>query len=128
VIVGAVNAHGGIGATRAALAWCASFAAPWSQVAVGFVIALASNVANNLPVGLSLGETLSLVHASPPEAHAALVGVNLGPNATVNGSLATLLWLGIVRREHIDCSPLRFALVGTSATIPALLAALLLTR
>jgi len=128
VIVGAVNAHGGLAATRAALAWCTAFAQPWSQLAVGATIALASNVANNLPVGLSLGETLPLAHVAPPVLHAALIGVNLGPNATVNGSLATLLWLAIIQRERIDISPLRFAAVGTAATIPALAAAILLVR
>ncbi len=126
VIVAAVNEHGGRDATRAVLAWCASFAEPWSRVAIGFVIAAASNVANNLPVGLSLGETLPHAHATATATHAALVGVNLGPNASVNGSLATLLWLAIVRREGIGVSAWRFAAVGTAATVPALLAALLL--
>jgi len=128
VIVGAINAHGGLDATRAVLGWCASFAEPWSKVAIGVTIAGASNIVNNLPVGLSLGETLALVHASAHDTYAALIGVNLGPNATVNGSLATLLWLAIVRRENIDCTPLRFAVIGTTATIPALLAALLLVN
>ncbi len=128
VIVGAVNAHGGLAATRAALTWCTSLGPPWSPVAIGFTIAVASNVANNLPVGLGLGETLPLMHAPVQVVHAALVGVNLGPNASVNGSLATVLWLAIVRRERIDVSPLGFAAVGTAATIPALLAALVLVR
>ena len=128
VIVGAVDAHGGLNVARATLAWCASFAQPWSQLAAGGVVALASNVVNNLPIGLILGQTLPLMHAPVHLTHAALIGVNLGPNATVNGSLATLLWLSILRRERIDVSPLRFALVGTAATVPALVLALLLVR
>ncbi len=128
VIVAAVDAGGGFEATRATLAWCTSLAAPWANVAIGAVIALASNIVNNLPVGLNLGETLTSMHAAPAVANAALVGVNLGPNATVNGSLATLLWLTIVRRAGIDVSPLRFAAIGIVATVPALLAALLLVH
>jgi arsenical pump membrane protein len=142
VIVAAVDAGGGFDATRRALAWCAAFAAPWGNVAVGFAVALASNIVNNLPVGLNLGQTLptmhaaptlahaapSIAYAAPALAHAALIGVNLGPNATVNGSLATLLWLTIVRRANIPVSPLRFAAIGITATVPALLAALLLVR
>ncbi len=99
--------------------------APWSALAAGFAVAAASNAINNLPVGLNLGETLSAVHANVHFSAAALVGVNLGPNATVNGSLATLLWLGIVRRANIAVSPAAFARIGLLTTIPALAAALL---
>ena len=44
----------------------------------------------------------------------------------MNGSLATLLWLGIVRKANIAVSPLAFARVGLLTTIPALTLALLL--
>ncbi|HEY6236687.1 MAG TPA: ArsB/NhaD family transporter, partial [Candidatus Elarobacter sp.] len=59
---------------------------------------------------------------------AALVGVNVGPNLTANGSLATLLWLAILRREGVRIGPLRFALVGCVATPLTLVAAALLAR
>jgi arsenical pump membrane protein len=48
-----------------------------------------ANLANNLPTTLAL---LPLVTGSPLAVLAVLVGVNLGPNATYPGSLATLLW------------------------------------
>jgi arsenical pump membrane protein len=126
VIVTAADEAGGFNASRAALTWCAQLAAPWSAIATGFVVAAASNLINNLPVGLNLGETLPAMHATMQTARAALVGVNLGPNATVQGSIATLLWLRIVRRANIDVSPLAFARIGILATVPALAAALLL--
>ena len=126
MIVTALDDAGGFNASRAVLAWCAHLAAPWSALATGFVVAAMSNLINNLPVGLNLGETLPAMHATTHMAEAALVGVNLGPNATVNGSLATLLWLGIVRRAHIAVSPLAFARLGVLATVPALVAALVL--
>jgi arsenical pump membrane protein len=100
-------------------------AAPWSALATGFIVAAASNAINNLPVGLNLGETLPTMHATMRASAAALVGVNLGPNATVNGSLATLLWLDIARREKIVVSKAAFARIGVLATVPALAAALL---
>jgi arsenical pump membrane protein len=128
VLVGAVSAHGGLVATRDLLARCASIATPWGAAAGAFAVAAASNVANNLPIGLILGEALPHAHLPAHVAHAALVGVNLGPNATVNGSLATLLWLRIVRKADIPVSAVQFALVGTAATVPALLAAVLLVR
>jgi arsenical pump membrane protein len=126
VIVAAADAGGGLAASHAVLVWCAHLAAPWPPLATGFAVALAANVANNLPVGLNLGEVMPALHASAQTSAAALIGVNLGPNATVNGSLATVLWLTIVRRADVDVSPLAFARVGIPATIAALAAALLL--
>lgn len=64
---------------------------------IASVAALLSNVVNNLPAVLVL---LPLVTASGPAAVlAVLVGVNVGPNLTYVGSLANLLWRGIVRRD-----------------------------
>jgi arsenical pump membrane protein len=128
VIVAAVDAAGGLAATRAVLAWCAGLAAPWSRLATGFAVAIASNAVNNLPVGLDLGEALPAMHATADVASSALVGVNLGPNATVNGSLATILWLATIRRAKIPVTPLGFAAIGIATTIPALVAALMLVR
>jgi arsenical pump membrane protein len=48
-----------------------------------------ANLVNNLPSTLAL---VPLVSGSPLAVLAVLVGVNLGPNATYPGSLATLLW------------------------------------
>jgi arsenical pump membrane protein len=128
VIVTAVDQAGGAAAAQSLLTWCASLPAPGSTLAAGFAVAAASNITNNLPIGLLLGQTLPALHATPSIAAAALVGVNLGPNATVAGSLATILWLGLVRRAGIAVTPLEFALTGIAATVPALAAALLLTR
>ena len=126
VILSALDDVGGFAVTRSALAWCAQQTAPWSTLATGFLAAVASNAINNLPVGLNLGETLPAMHASGSTSAAALIGVNLGPNATVNGSLATLLWLTILRKAEITISPIAFARIGVLVTIPALVLALLL--
>lgn len=126
IVITAADDAGGFALTRAALAWCAALAAPWSMLATGFLTAVASNAVNNLPVGLNLGETLPAMHADLHTATAALIGVNLGPNATVNGSLATILWLTILKRENIAMSWLAFARIGLLTTLPALAAALLL--
>ena len=126
VVITAVDNAGGFTVTRTVLAWCEHLAAPWSALAIGFAVTLAANAINNLPVGLNLGETLPAMHAGLHVAKAALIGVNLGPNATVNGSLATLLWLSILRREGIILPPWAFARVGLLTVVPSLAAALLL--
>ncbi len=127
VIVTALDDAGGFQVTRTALAWCAGLAFPGAALASGFLVAFASNLINNLPVGLNLGETLPAMHFSAHVSAATLIGVNLGPNSTVNGSLATLLWLRIVRRANIAVPPFAFARIGLFTTIPALAAALLLS-
>jgi arsenical pump membrane protein len=50
-----------------------------------------------------------------------LIGVDLGPNLSVTGSLATVLWLLALRRESINVSFLDFFKVGALAMPAALL-------
>jgi arsenical pump membrane protein len=53
------------------------------------VAAVLANLVNNLPATLAL---IPLVAARPAAVLAVLLGVNIGPNLTYPGSLATLLW------------------------------------
>ena len=58
------------------------------------------------------------------------MGVDLGPNLSVTGSLATILWLAAVRREGQDVGYLRFLKLGLvmmpASLLPALAARLIL--
>jgi arsenical pump membrane protein len=92
---------------------------------VGIVTAIADNIANNLPVGLVAGSVAASDHLPQPVIRAILVGVDLGPNLSVTGSLATILWLTALRREKIEVSAWQFLKVGLVVTPPALIAALL---
>ena len=128
VLVEALDAAGAAALPRALFAWAAHQAAPVAQAGVALAAALASNLVNNLPVGLDLGKYVGTAHPPAALSAAALVGVNVGPNLTANGSLATLLWLAILRREGAKIGPLRFAAVGFVVTPLALIAAALLAR
>jgi arsenical pump membrane protein len=121
VIVAAIDAAGALTATQRAFE-------TQSPLALGAIVALASNVVNNLPVGLNVGEAITALHPPAVHAFAALIGVNLGPNLSTNGSLATILWLAILRRANISASPLHFLRIGAVVTPPALVAALLALR
>ncbi len=90
----------------------------------GLVIAIADNIANNLPVGLVAGSVVGSDHLPPPVVSAMLIGVDLGPNLSVTGSLATILWLVALRREKIEVTAWRFLGLGMLVMPPALLAAL----
>ena len=128
VLVEALDAAGASALPRALFGWAAHQAAPIAQAGVAVAAALASNLVNNLPVGLDLGKYVGAMHPPSALSAAALVGVNVGPNLTANGSLATLLWLAILRREGVAIGPLRFAAVGFVAAPLALIAAALLAR
>jgi arsenical pump membrane protein len=94
--------------------------------AAAFTVALASNGMNNLPVGLMSGAALRHAQPAAGMAHAVLIGVDLGPNLSVTGSLATILWLIALRREGIAISAWEFLKVGFVVMPLALIASLLL--
>ncbi len=95
-----------------------------AAVLAGISAAILDNLANNLPVGLLARGTLHAAKASPRVTDAVLIGVDLGPNLSVSGSLATILWLAVLRREGEEMSFRRFLKIGALAMPPALAAAL----
>ncbi|HEV7202961.1 MAG TPA: SLC13 family permease [Jatrophihabitans sp.] len=80
------------------------------------VAAVLANVVNNLPATLAL---IPLVAANPAWVLAVLIGVNIGPNATYPGSLATLLWRRLLPAEDKPKAA-EFHLLG-AITVPLLL-------
>ncbi len=87
----------------------------------GGAVALASNVVNNLPAGLLSGTVLQSVDSPAIVQGAVLVGIDLGPNLSVTGSLATILWLVALRREGIEVGAWEFLKLGILIMLPALL-------
>jgi arsenical pump membrane protein len=87
---------------------------------VAAVAAVLANVVNNLPAVLAL---LPLAApGGPAQVLAVLIGVNLGPNLTYVGSLATLLWRRILHRHGVEVELGRFTALGL-LTVPATVAA-----
>jgi arsenical pump membrane protein len=80
--------------------------------------AVLANLLNNLPAILILAPALAPAGHAP--VLAALVGVNIGPNLTYVGSLATLLWRRILRAEDTEVELGEFLRLGV-ATVPAAL-------
>ena len=93
--------------------------------AAGTILAFASNVMNNLPAGLVAGTAVTQAHPPRLVVDALLIGVDLGPNLSLTGSLATILWLQAIRREGGDVGFWQFLKVGAVAMPLALLVALL---
>ncbi|WP_291382911.1 MULTISPECIES: arsenic transporter [Achromobacter] len=90
----------------------------------GVGAALSGNVINNLPAGLMAGTLARMADLSSTANAALLIGIDLGPNLSVSGSLATLLWLLAVRREGMHISALSFLRLGIVVMPPALILAL----
>jgi arsenical pump membrane protein len=118
VVVAAVVDHGLGSALRAVLPEGTGLLA---LLAVAGIAALLANLINNLPAVLAL---LPLLSASGPgPVLAAVVGVNLGPNLTYVGSLATLLWRRILQDHDQDPGLGEFTRVGLVTVLATLVAA-----
>jgi arsenical pump membrane protein len=64
-----------------------------------------------------------LVTRRPPaHARALLLGLNLGPNLAVTGSLSAFLWLRVARNLGAEASPLTYTRLG-AVLVPLSLAA-----
>ncbi|BAU92930.1 anion permease ArsB [Methylorubrum populi] len=90
----------------------------------GALVAFGSNLVNNLPAGLLAGAAVQAAHVPDTVAGAVLIGIDLGPNLSVTGSLATILWLTAIRREGENVSAWAFLKLGALVMPPALALAL----
>jgi arsenical pump membrane protein len=117
VIVHAASGRGLASAVRALLPAGGSLP---DLLAVAALSAILANLVNNLPA------TLMLIPVTAAAGHgpvlATLVGVNVGPNLTYVGSLATLLWRRVLRAEDTDVELGEFLRLG-ALTVPATLVA-----
>jgi len=100
-------------------------AAPVASVwGTGLVLGFGANLVNNLPAGLLAGHAVQAAGVSGKITGAVLIGVDLGPNLSVTGSLATILWLTALRREGLHVTAWQFLRLGVLVMPPALLLAL----
>ncbi len=124
MIVEALNRGGMLQIAERGLRWAAGLPPLAGKLAAGFAVALLSNGMNNLPVGLASGSALRHAHLSGAIQHSVLIGVDLGPNLSVTGSLATILWLIALRREGVEITPSQFLKAGMMVMPIALLLSL----
>lgn len=125
VLVEALNHAGALAATTQWLETSSHMSRLAGSLSAAFGIAALSNIMNNLPSGLLAGSAVQATHVGPWIRDSVLVGVDIGPNLSVTGSLATVLWLIVLRREGIRITAGRFLKVGAIVMPPALLFAAL---
>jgi arsenical pump membrane protein len=124
VLVAAVEHTGLLQPLIAYLPARAATAPNLTGLVLGSVVAVLCNVVNNLPLGLVAGTVANSAHLSHHVIGALLIGVDLGPNLSVTGSLATILWLVALRREGQAVSAWKFLGLGCLVMPPALIASL----
>jgi arsenical pump membrane protein len=83
--------------------------------------AIGSNLINNLPMALVLVSTISALTSASSGVRLGLIaatifGCDLGPNLTTVGSLATVLWLLLLRRRGMEVSSLDYFKLGIIVT------------
>ncbi len=124
VMVDAAENIGAMRYTKEWLEWAQHLALPAGEFVTGFAVGIANNLVNNLPLGLIAGSTVHAAHANNTIATAVLIGVDLGPNLSITGSLATILWLIALRKEKLDVGFWDFLKIGVVAMPIALFASL----
>ncbi|WFU34406.1 arsenic transporter [Bradyrhizobium brasilense] len=125
VLVEGLNRTGVLPALAEELKQMAALSPHATSWVAGIITAIASNLINNLPMGLIAATTTHAAQTSHHITGAVLIGVDLGPNLSVTGSLATILWLITLRREGEHVGALRFLQLGVLVMPPALLLSLL---
>jgi arsenical pump membrane protein len=94
----------------------------FGAVMVGTIgAALGTNLINNVPMAVVLTSSLHGLQRTPIVIQHAFIaatifGCDLGPNLTTVGSLATVLWLLILRQRNLDVSGLDYFKVGIMVT------------
>src|SRR6185437_8010537 len=99
VLVEALDKTGVIGLLAGVLADGTATSTQATGGLAGLAVALASNLVNNLPAGLVAASAAHAALVPEPVIRALVIGVDLGPNLSVTGSLATILWLAALRRD-----------------------------
>jgi arsenical pump membrane protein len=79
--------------------------------------ALGANLVNNVPMALMMVSAIRQQPALPTPLHtgaiyATILGADLGPNLTTIGSLATMLWVLILRRKGLEISTREYLKLG----------------
>ena len=115
VVVAAASDHGLRDAVDSLIPQGAGFPA---LIAIAALAAVVANLVNNLPATLIMLPAAAAGRARP--VLAMLIGVNVGPNLSYVGSLATLLWRRVMHAHDEPTDIRAFVLLGLR-TVPAIL-------
>jgi arsenical pump membrane protein len=125
ILVEAINRAGASNLSQSTLQTLTTWKPVAAALNASFGVGIGSNLINNLPLGLIAGSSMNQAHIVGSLRNAVLIGIDLGPNLSVTGSLATILWLIAIRKDDLHVSAWTFLKAGFIVMPPALLLATL---
>jgi arsenical pump membrane protein len=120
LLLGVLGVAVALGALARNVVWLSTLVEHAGRWKTAGIAAAASVLVNNLPAAVMLSAHL------PAHPRALLLGLDLGPNLAVTGSLSAILWLQVSRADAARPSILRYTLLGL-VLVPLSLALTLLT-
>lgn len=97
-----------------------------SMFMIGFLAFYAGNVVNNIPMTMLFTGILSCITTSLNSVYAVVIASNICAFLTPVGSLAGIMFMGILKDNKVNFSVKKFIIYGTLISIPVMLISLLM--